>query len=105
MIQELPLQLHAVLGEEFNISCTATNDHDAPMNLTLSWTAPNGVNITTTNKHDGLTAATSTLRISNVTHDHGGVYQCTLSNGRHRRNNISVTSTIVIEGKRLYECT
>ena len=104
MIQELPLQLYALLGKRFNISCTATNDHDAPMNLTLSWTAPNGVNITTTNKHDGLTA-TSTLHISNVTHDHGGVYQCTASNGRRRRNSISVTSTMVVEGKKLYDCT
>ena len=94
----MPLQLHAVLGEEFHITCTATNDHDAPMNLTLSWTAPSSVDITTANKHDGLTT-TSTLHISDVTHDHGGVYVCTASNGEHQGNNISITSTIIVEGK------
>ena len=96
MIEELPQQLHVLLGKEFNITCTATNDQDAPMNLTLSWTAPSG-NITTTNNHHGLTAS-STLYISNVTNDHGGVYVCTSSNGDLQGNNISVTSTLVIEG-------
>ena len=97
MIEELPQQLHVLLGKEFNITCTATNDYDAPMNLTLSWTAPSGADITTTNKHDGLTT-TSTLYVSNVTHDHGGVYVCTASNGEHQGNNIFVTSTVVVEG-------
>ena len=97
MIEKLPYQLHAVLGEEFYITCTATNDHDAPMNLTLSWTAPIGVDITTANKHDALTTI-STLYISNVTRDHAGVYVCTASNGEHPGNNISVTSTLVVEG-------
>ena len=98
MIEKLPQQLHAVLGEEFHITCTATNDHDAPMNLTLSWTAPNGVDIIATNKHDGLTT-TSTLHISDVTHGHGGAYQCTASNGELQGNNVSVTLTLVVEGK------
>ena len=97
MIEELPQQLHVLLGKEFNITCTATNDHDAPMNLTLFWTAPSGAVITTTNKHDGLTA-TSTLYISNVTHNHSGVYVCTATNGEHQGNNIFVTSTVVAEG-------
>ena len=98
MIENMPLQLHAVLGKEFNITCTTTNDHDALMNLTLSWTAPSGVDIITTNKHDGLTM-TSILHISDVTHDHGGVYVCTASNGEHQGNNISVASTIVVKGE------
>ena len=68
------------MGKEFNITCIATNDHDAPMNLTLSWTAPSGIDIITANKHDGLTT-TSTLYVSYVTHDHSGVYVCTASNG------------------------
>ena len=101
MIENIPVQLHAVLGKEFHITCTATNDQDAPMNLTLSWTAPpNGVNVTTTNKHDGLTA-TSTLHISDVAHDHGGVYVCTASNGDHQGNNISTASNLVVEGKKI----
>ena len=98
MIKNIPVHLHAVLGEEFHISCTATNDHDAPMNLTLNWTAPSGVDIITTNKHDGLTT-TSTLHISDVTHNHGGVYVCTASNGDYPGNYISIASTMVVEGK------
>ena len=99
MVMELPQQLYAVLGKEFQITCTATNDQDAPMNLTLSWTTPNDVDITTTNEHNGLTAI-STLHISNVTHNHGGVYQCTVSNGEHQGNDVSITSTLVVEGKK-----
>ena len=99
MVEKLPQQLHAVLDKEFQITCTATNDQDAPMNLTLSWTTPNSVDITTSDEHNGLTA-TSILNISIVTHNHGGVYQCTASNGEHRGNNVSVTSTLVVEGKK-----
>ena len=93
----MPQQLHAVLDKEFDIICTATNDQDAPMSLILSWTTPNGVDITRVDERNGLTT-TSTLHISNVTHNHGGVYQCTVSNGEHQGNNVSVTSTLVVEG-------
>ena len=99
----MPQQLHAVLDKEFDITCTATNDQDAPMSLILSWTTPTGVDITTTDEHDGL-ITTSTLHISNVTHNHGGVYQCTASNGEHQGNNVSVTSTLVVEGKNPIHC-
>ena len=104
MVERLPQQLHAVLGKEFQITCTATNDQDAPMSLTLSWTSPNSVDVITTDKHNGLTA-TSTLNINNVTHTHGGVYQCIVSNGEHQGNNVSVTSTLVVEGKYHLLCT
>ena len=96
MIERLP-QFHIALGREFQIICNATNDRDAPMNLTLSWTTPNSIGIITTNEHNGLRAI-STLHISNVTRDHDGVYQCTASNGERQGNNVSVTSTLVIEG-------
>ena len=99
IVERLPQQLHAMLGKEFQITCTATNDRDAPMNLTLSWTTPFGIDIITTDEHDGLTA-TSTLHINNVTHNHGGVYQCIASNGEHQGNDVSVTSTLVVEGKK-----
>ena len=85
MVKELPQQLHAVLCESFHIICTATNDQDAPVNLMFYWKGPNDVqfNVTTTDEDDSLTA-TSTLHISNVTHNHGGVCQCTVSNGEHQ---------------------
>ena len=99
-MEKLPQQLHAVFNEEFQITCTATNDQDAPMNLMFYWKGPNGVqfNVTTTDE-DGSLTATSTLHISNVTHNHGGVYQCTVSNGEHQENNISVTSALIVESK------
>ena len=89
-----------MLGEEFQITCTATNDEDAPMNLMFSWRTPNGVqfNVTTTDEDDSHTA-TSTLHIHTVTLNHGGVYQCIVSNGGHQANNISVNSTLIVEGK------
>ena len=37
MIKELPQQFHAVLGESFHITCIATNDQDAPVNLIFYW--------------------------------------------------------------------
>ena len=98
MVERLPQQFHVVLGREFQITCNATNDQDAPMNLTLSWRTPNGIGIITTDEHDDLTA-TSTLHIGSVTRDHGGMYQCTASNGERRGNNVSVSSTLVVEGK------
>ena len=91
-----------MLGKEFQITCTATNDQDAPMSLILSWTIPTVVDITTADEHNGLTT-TSTLHISILTHNHGGVYQCTASNGEHQGNNVSVTSTLVLEGKKFFD--
>ena len=97
IVERLPQQLHAELGKEFQITCTATNDQDAPMNLTLSWRTPNVTDITTTDEHNSNTII-STLHISNVTHAHGGMYQCTASNGERRGNNVSVSSNLVVEG-------
>ena len=98
MVKKLPQQLHAVLHNEFQIVCTATNDQDAPMNITLSWTAPNSVEITKHDTYDGL-SGTSTFRISNVTINHSGIYRCTASNGKLQGNNISISFTLVIEGE------
>ena len=88
-----------MLGEELQITCTATNDQDAPMKITFSWRSPNGVdfNVTTTHGDNGHTA-TSILHVGRVTHNHSGMYQCIASNDGHQRINNSVTSTIIIEG-------
>ena len=100
VIKELPKQLHAVLGEQFQITCIATNDQDAPMNLMFSWHIPNRVqpNITTTDE-DNSHMATSTHHISTVTRDHSGMYMCTVSNGNDQGNANSVNWTVVVEGK------
>ena len=100
MVEELPEQLYAVLGEEFQIICTATNDQDAPMGLTFSWMTQNGVQFISIDNdfRDNGHTAISTLHISNVTRNHHGMYQCTVSNGEHQGNNISVTTNLFVEG-------
>ena len=100
--EKLPQRLHVVLGENFQITCTATNDQDAPMNLMFSWKIPNGIqyNVTTSDE-DKTRTAFSTLYVSAVTHNHSGMYHCIVKNGEHIRNVNSVTSTVVVEGKTL----
>ena len=94
------LKHHVVLGENVHINCTATNDQDAPMNLMFSWTTLNNLHFTvTTTNEDSSRTATSTFHISNVTSNHGGVYMCIVSNGEDQGNNVSVNSTLVVEGK------
>jgi len=97
VVQELPQQVHVVLGKKFQITCTATNDQDAPRNLMISWEALNPriqFNETTTDEDDSRTAS-STLHISSVASSDGGQYQCTVKNGR--RGAITA-STLIVEG-------
>ena len=98
MIEELPQQLHVVLGEEFKITCSATNDQDAPMKLTFSWRSPDGVDVNVTTHEGDSHTATSTLHVGRITRNHDGVYQCIVSNDGHQRINTSVISTVIVEG-------
>ena len=97
MIEDLPQQIHVVLGEQLEITCTATNDQDAPKNLMFSWRTPQNVN-RTTNEDSGSQKATSTLLINAVTRDHGGVYQCIVRNGEPLSANSSKATTLIVEG-------
>ena len=94
-----------MLGEQLQITCAATNDQDAPMNLIFSWKGPNGVqfNVTTTDEDDSR-KATSTLHIKAVTRNHNGVYMCIVTNGEDQRNANSVKSAVFIEGKTFQLC-
>ena len=47
----------------------------------FSWTGPSGVHFNVTMAEDDSHTATSMLYIDTITHNHGGVYQCTVSNG------------------------
>jgi len=98
-VEELPEQAHVVLGEEFQITCTATNDQDAPRNMMFSWEAPRGVelNYTTTDEDDSHTAS-STLHISNITVDHNGNYTCIAKIGVGGRRRGKTTFTLIVEG-------
>jgi len=96
MVEELPQQVHVVLGEEFQITCTATNDQDAPTNLIFFWRTPRRVefNETTTDEDDSHTAS-STLHISSVTIYNGGRYRCIV---RNDGGSEVTTSRLIVEG-------
>ena len=100
MVVELPQQVHVVLGEVFQITCTATNDQDAPKNVMFSWRTPRGVefNETTTDEDDSHTAS-STLHISSVTNNDGGRYRCSVSNDKLKNGGSADTSLrLIVEG-------
>ena len=63
MIEELPQKNHVALGEELQITCTATNDQDAPMKLMFSWRVPDGVMYNITTDEDDSHRASSILFI------------------------------------------
>ena len=85
-----------MLDEEFQITCNATNDKDAPHNMMFTWVTPDGVDhyVNMTSEDDDHTAS-STLYISRLARSDSGTYKCYVTN-----NNVSnagvVTSTIVI---------
>ena len=97
IVQKLPQQVHVVLGEEFQITCTATNDQDAPTNLMFSWRRLRGqveLNETITDVDDSRTAS-STLHINSVTENDGGRYRCSAnSNG----GSAVTTFRLIVEG-------
>jgi len=85
-----------VLGEEFQITCTATNDRDAPTNLIFSWRTPRGVEINeTTTDEDNSCTASSTLQIDSVANSDRGQYRCNASNDGGSQ---LTTSRLIVEG-------
>jgi len=94
MVEELPRQVYVVLGEVFQITCTATNDQDAPTNLMFFWRTRVEFNETTTDEDDSRTAS-STLYISNVTIYDGGRYRCIVWNDGGSE---VTTSKLIVEG-------
>ena len=85
-----------MLGEVFQITCTASNDQDAPTNLMFSWRTSKGVefNETTTDEDDSHTAS-STLHISSVTYNDGGRYRCSV---RNDGGSAVTTLRLIVEG-------
>lgn len=96
-IKPLQPQLHAELGGQLQISCTATNAKDASVKLNFTWRVSNSAqyNITRTDEDDSH-MATSTLHIGKVTHHHSGVYQCIVDNGGSA--SVKTSSEVVVQG-------
>ena len=70
----LPHQTFGVLDEQFKITCTATNNKDAPHKMMFTWMAPDGVdyNVNMTSEDDDHTAS-STLYINRLARSDNGV--------------------------------
>ena len=95
MIEKLPKEIYAVLGEGFQVTCTAKNDQDAPINLMFSWNKPKDVQINITDgDEDSRRNASSTITITNVTKNYEGKYKCTVKN----RGSVSTSFSLIVEG-------
>ena len=94
------------MGEQLQITCTASNNQNAPEKLAFSWKPPNGIqfNVTMTDEDNSLTA-TSTLYISNVTHSHNGMYHCSVRNAEINLANSSKATNVIVEGKYIFLLT
>ena len=81
-----------MLDEQFQITCNATNDKDAPHNMMFTWMTPDGVdhNVNMTSEDDDHTAS-STLYISRLARSDNGTYKCYVTN-----NNVSNASVVTI---------
>ena len=74
--------MYAVLGEKFEVTCTAKNDFDAPTNLMFSWSTTKEIDINVKDgDEDSKRIAYSTLLITNVTKNYNGKYKCIVNNG------------------------
>ncbi|XP_065886416.1 uncharacterized protein [Dysidea avara] len=99
-VVQLAHQSHGVLGEEFKITCSATNDRDA-QDMTFAWIVPDGVDdfVIMTSKDDHYTAS-STLYISKLARSDYGTYKCLVTNNGTKNDESVVTSTVVIVEER-----
>ena len=94
-----PSQILGVLSEQFQITCNATNDKDAPHNMMFTWMAPDGVNdnIKITSKDDDHTAS-STLYISRLARSDNGTYKCYVTNNNDSSASVVTSTTVIVEG-------
>ena len=95
----MPPQILGVLGEQFQITCNATNDKDAPHNMTFTWMTPDGVdhNVKMTSEDDDHTAS-STLYISRLARSDNGTYKCYVTNNNASSASVVTSTTVIVEG-------
>ena len=98
-INLLSNQTLGVLDEQFQITCNATNDKDAPHNIMLTWMSPDGVdyNVNMTSEDDDHTAS-STLYISRLARNDNGTYKCYATNNNVSDASIFTSTTVIVEG-------
>ena len=95
----LPPETVGVLGEQFQITCNATNDKDAPHNMMFTWMTPDGVdhNVKMTSEDDDHTAS-STLYISRLARSDNGTYKCYVTNNNASSASVVTSTTVIVEG-------
>ena len=98
-INPLPHHIHGVLGEQFQITCDATNDKDASHNMIFTWMTPDGVdyNVNMTSEDNDHTAS-STLYISRLARSDNGTYKCYVTNNNVSDVSIFTSTTVIVEG-------
>ena len=97
-VVQLAHQSHGVLGEEFKITCSATNDRDA-QDMTFVWIVPDGVDnfVIMTGKDDHYTAS-STLYISKLARSDYGTYKCLVTNNGTKNESVVTSTVVIVEG-------
>ena len=88
-----------VFSEEFEITCNATNDRDAPHNMMFTWMTPDGVdhNVKMTSENDDHTAS-STLYISRLARSDNGTYKCYVTNNNDSSASVVTSTTVIVIG-------
>ena len=87
------------MDEQFQITCNATNDKDAPHNMMFTWMTPDGVdhNVNMTSEDDDHTAS-STLYISRLTRSDNGTYKCYVTNNNVSNARVVTSTTVIVKG-------
>ena len=88
------------MGEQFQITCNATNDKDAPHNMMFTWMTPDGVDpiMNMTSEDDDHTAS-STLYISRLARSDNGTYKCyVINNNVSNASVVTTATTVIVEG-------
>ena len=99
IVNALPHQTLGVLDEQFQITCNATNDKDAPHNVMFTWMTPDGVdhNVNMISENDDHTAS-STLYINRLARSDNGTYKCYVTNNNVNNASVVTSTTVIIEG-------
>ena len=99
-VNALPNLTFGVLGKQFQITCNATNDKDAPRDMMFTWMTPDGVDpiVKMTSEDDDHTAS-STLYISRLSRSDNGTYKCYVTNNNvSSASRVTITTTVIVEG-------
>ena len=85
------------MDEEFQITCNATNDRDAP-DMTFTWILPDGVDHYVATREDNHYMASSTLYISRLARNDRVIYKCLVTNNQLQNGSVATSTMVIPEG-------